>query len=189
MAPITAIFDACVLYPAPLRDLLMQLALADLFYARWTYMIHEEWIRNVLKDRPDLTVEQLSRTRALMDRSVRDGLVTEFEGLIPALALPDADDRHVLAAAIRARADVIVTFNLGDFPAADLARYGVEAQHPDAFVVHLLSLDEARVLSSIKAVRARLRKPSMTAEDYLAMLERQTLPQAVAWLRPFVDLI
>jgi predicted nucleic acid-binding protein len=189
LVPLVAILDACVLYPAPLRDLLMQLALADLFHARWSDAIHEEWIRNVLKNRPDLTVEQLSRTRGLMDRSVRDGLVAEYEGLIPALALPDADDRHVLAAAIRARADVIVTYNLGDFPAATLGRHGIEARHPDAFVVDLLVRDEARVLSSVKAVRARLRKPPVTVDDYLTTLEQQALPQTVAWLRPFVGLI
>ena len=63
----TAIFDACVLYPAPLRDFLMWLAITDLFRAKWTDEIHDEWIRNVLKNRPDLTKERLQRTRTLMD--------------------------------------------------------------------------------------------------------------------------
>ena len=63
----TAIYDACILYSAPLRDLLMQLALTDLFRARWTEQIHNEWMRNVLKNRPDLTLEQLTRTKELMN--------------------------------------------------------------------------------------------------------------------------
>src|SRR5438270_13155098 len=110
MAKMTVIYDACVLYPAPLRDLLIQLATAGIFRARWTDRIHEEWIRNVLANRPDLTRGQLERTRDLMDRSVRDCLVTGFEGLIEGLSLPNENDRHVLAAAIRCNADAIITF-------------------------------------------------------------------------------
>jgi len=85
----TAIYDACVLYSAPLRDLLMQLALTDLFRARWTDRIHDEWIGNLLKKRPDLTLEQLTRTKELMNSHVRDCLVTNYEYLIPYLQLPD----------------------------------------------------------------------------------------------------
>jgi hypothetical protein len=103
------LYDACVLYPAPLRDLLMQLALADQFQARWTDQIHGEWTRNVLADRPDITPASLARCRRLMD-----------EPLIPTLTLPDPDDRHILAAAIHGEAEQIVTFNLGDFPASAL---------------------------------------------------------------------
>ena len=87
----TVIYDACVLYPAPLRDLLMRLALTDLYRARWTDMIHDEWTRNVLKQRPDLKAEDLQRTRSLMNSHVRDSLVTGFEHLIPSDELPDAD--------------------------------------------------------------------------------------------------
>jgi len=96
----TVIYDACVLYPAPLRDLLMRLALTDLYRARWTDMIHDEWTRNVLKQRPDLKAEDLERTRSLMNAHVRDSLITGFEHLIPSVELPDADDRHVVAAAV-----------------------------------------------------------------------------------------
>lgn len=105
----TALYDACVLYLAPIRDVLMHLALADLYRARWTNAIHDEWIRSVLKDRPGLTRAQLERTRDLMNAHARDALIRDFEDLVPSLSLPDPDDRHVLAAAIRGRADVIVT--------------------------------------------------------------------------------
>ena len=113
----TVLVDACVLYPAPQRDLIMHLALADLFRAKWTEEIHAEWIRGVLANRTDLTHEQLNRTRDLMNTHVRDCLVTGYEPLIGGLSLPDPDDRHVLAAAIRSQADLILTFNLKDFPA------------------------------------------------------------------------
>ena len=142
MSTFTALYDACVLYPAPLRDLLMRLAITDLFRARWTDQIHEEWIRSVLEDRPDLTREQLERTKQLMNSHVRDSVVSGYEDLIDGLQLPDPDDRHVLAAAIRTRASVIVTFN------------GLEAQHPDEFITHLLDLNPAAVCSAAKKQRS-----------------------------------
>lgn len=143
MARYTVIYDACVLYPAPLRDLLIQLATANLFRAKWTNEIHEEWIRSVLKDRSDLTIEQLERARRLMDTAVLDCLVTGYEPLIQAIDLPDKDDRHVVAAAIHARADAVVTYNLKDFPSKILERYNLEAIHPDEFINYQIDLDES----------------------------------------------
>ena len=101
MSPPVVVYDACVLYPAPLRDLLMHLAWARLVHARWTDAIHDEWIRNLLANRPDLSRAQLERTRALMERAVPEASVTGYEHRISALTLPDPDDRHVLAAAWR----------------------------------------------------------------------------------------
>ena len=112
MATYTVLYDACVLYPAPLRDLLMRLALVDLFRARWTDDIIEEWTRSLLLNRPDLTREKLSRTCHLMNAHVLDALITGYDTLIPGIVLPDPGDRHVLAAAIRGSAAVIITYNL-----------------------------------------------------------------------------
>jgi predicted nucleic acid-binding protein len=176
----TAVYDACVLYPAPLRDFLMELALTDSFRARWSEEIHQEWIRNVLKNRPDLNESQLLRTKDYMDANVRDGLVTDFESLIPSLKLPDEDDRHVLAAAIRCSADVIVTFNLKDFPSDYLSTFDVEAQYPDDFILYLLDLYPVQVCSAAEKVRQRLRNPVMNHEKYLSNLLRQSLPQTVS---------
>jgi PIN domain len=134
MSAYTALFDASVLYPAVTRDVLMQLALTDLFRAKWTADIHEEWIGSPLRDRPDIHRTALERTRTFMDSKVRDCIVTGYAPLISSLTLPDPDDRHVLAAAIVGRCDVIVTTNLTDFPQAALALYGIEAQHPDEFL-------------------------------------------------------
>jgi hypothetical protein len=123
----TALYDACVLYPAPLRDLLMHLALTNLYRAKWTNSIHEEWMRNVLANRSDLARKTLERTRDLMNSNVRDCLVEGYEKLIPALTLPDPDDRHILAAAIRSSSSVIVTYNLKDFPTKTIKEYGIVA--------------------------------------------------------------
>lgn len=189
MSHFTAVYDAYVLYPAPLRSLLMYLALTDLFRAKWTETIHAEWMRNVQKDYPDMTQAQIERTRDLMNAHVRDCLVTGYEDLIESVTLPDPDDRHVLAAAIRAGAGVIVTTNLADFPKEALAKFGIEAQHPDDFIMHLLDLAPNVVCSAAKKQRESLKKPPMTVEHFLESLERQGLPQTVAVLRQFADLI
>ena len=104
MAGFTAFY---VLYPSELRNLLMHLALIGLFSAKWPADVHEEWISNLLKKRPDRARDELERTRMLMDKHAVDALVTGYEDLIPGLQLPDPDDRHVLAAAIRGHADVV----------------------------------------------------------------------------------
>lgn len=189
MANLAALYDASVLYPAPLRDLLMQLALSDFYRVHWTNDIHDEWIRNVLGNRPDLTPEQLDRTRALMNASVRDCLVENYRELIPALDLPDLDDRHVLAAAIVANADVIVTFNLRDFPSENLEIYGIEALHPDEFIGHLLDLTPSTVISAVATVRTRLQNPPQSAAEYIDIIERQRLPNTAAVLREYEDQI
>lgn len=112
------IYDACVLYPAPLRDLLIRVARTGVVRAQWSNLILDECFRNILANRPDLSPGTLQRTRELMNKAVADSLVTGFEHLVDGLDLPDPDDRHVLAAAVRAGAQAIVTANLKDFPAA-----------------------------------------------------------------------
>ncbi len=185
MSPITVVYDACVLYPAPLRSLLMYLAMTGLYRARWSSAIHEEWMRNVQKDYPNFTRQQAERIRDLMNMHVADCLVKGYEAIIPSLALPDPDDRHVLAAAICCGADLIVTFNLKDFPKAALQPYGMEAQHPDDFLIHQLDLAANVVCAAAKQQRESLKNPPLPPEAYLASLERQGLPKTVARLREY----
>lgn len=189
MSNFTAIYDACVLYPAPLRDLLLQLAISDSFRARWTNDIHDEWQRNVLKNRPDLKAEDLQKTRDLMDRNVRDCLIDGYQSLIGMLNLPDPDDRHVLAAAIVGRVDVIVTFNIKDFPSEILNLYNIEAQHPDEFISNLCGLFPTTVYKAAKAIRARLKNPPKSVDDYLDCLAKQGLSKTVEFLKKGEELI
>ena len=187
--PVTAVYDANILYPAPLRDLFMRLAEVGLVRARWTDVIHEEWTRNVLADNPRLSAERLARTRTLMNEAIRDCLVTGFEDLVASLSLPDPDDRHVLAVAIRLDAEVVVTYNIKDFPEDTLARFDIKAQHPDDFLVSLLDVTPGLVCAAVKRQREGLRNPPKTAEELLDTLESQGLTQAVARLRQFVELL
>lgn len=184
-----AVYDACVLYPAPLRDLLLRLALTDLFQARWTDRIQEEWIAALQRQRPDLPPAALQRTRSLMERAVPEARVIGYETLIDRLALPDADDRHVLAAAIHARADVIVTFNLKDFPTSVLAAHGIEAQHPDDFVCQLHELAPAAVYAAVRRQREALQHPPKSAQELLDTLRSLSLVRTVAALEPMQALL
>jgi hypothetical protein len=124
-----------------------------------------------------------------MNNHVQDSLVTGYESIIPVLKLPDPNDRHVLAAAIRSSSDVIVTFNLKDFPAAILASYSVEAQHPDEFLTHLLDLHPWTFCKTVREQREDLVNPTQTAIELLETLERQGLPLTTARLREMADLL
>jgi predicted nucleic acid-binding protein len=179
----TVIYDACVLYPAPLRDLLVRLATTGLFRAKWTDAILDECFDAILKDRDDLTRKRLDRTRQLMNAAVRDCLVEGYDDLIDGLSLPDPDDRHVLAAAVRCDAQVIVTWNVSDFPATALARYNIESQDPDEFVLNVIDLGPAAVVRVVHQQAGALKQPAQTVEELLDTLERQGLAQSVAMLR------
>jgi hypothetical protein len=181
---VIVVYDACVLYPASLRDLLVRLALTDIFQARWTDQIHDEWIRNLLNDRPDIKPASLARCRQLMDLHVPDCLVTGHESLIESLRLPDPEDRHVLAAAIQAGAGFIVTFNLEDFPAPILGPLGIEAIHPDEFVSRLWAEHPDALLEAARLQRAGLRNPPKSATEYLETLKGCNLLKTAALLEP-----
>ena len=171
-----AVLDACVLYPAPIRDLLLHLASVGLYTPKWTETIHDEWTRNLLKNRKDLTAGQLRKTRLAMCAAFPDAEVGHIEPLIAVLQLPDPADRHVLAAAIRCQADVIVTANLKDFPAAVLAPYDVEAQHPDLFISNLIDLNPDKALEAFRAQVAFLKNPPKTPHQVLDNFRNVALP-------------
>jgi hypothetical protein len=122
-----------------------------------------------------------------MNSNVRDCLVTGYEFLIPTLSLLDSDDCHVLAAAIKCSADVIVTANLSDFPPSLLDEYGVMVQHPDAFISDLIDLKPSRVAGAVEVCRKRLRNPSRSVDEHLETLLKQGLSISVCMLRELYD--
>jgi PIN domain/Domain of unknown function (DUF3412) len=189
LANFTVVYDACVFYPAPLRDILVRLALTRRFRARWTAQIHAEWIASLHAKRPEIAREKLEEVADLINRAVPDCLITGYEHIIDRLDLPDAQDRHVLAAAIRAGAGAIVTMNLKDFPSRILDEFGIFAIHPDDFILDLADL-EPQVLERVaKEQRMALRNPSIDAESFVATLRRQQLPGVAAFLEARIDLI
>lgn len=172
-----------------MRDLLVQTASAGLFRGKLTSQINREWISNLLEHRPDLKPELLERTCELIIASIPDCLVTGHEQLISELSLPDPGDRHVLAAAVRCQAQTIVTYNLKDFPRAMLAKYDIEAVHPDSFLRSQADLFLPQFLGCVKAIRERLKHPSISAHDYLIQLASQGLVQTASYLGDFITVI
>ena len=187
--PLTAFLDANVLYPAELRNLLMRLALAEAYRPLWSDCVQKEWTEALARERPDLPRDKIERVRALMEQHIPEATVEDYDALVGQLALPDDGDRHVLAAAIKGDAEILVTANLRHFPAPALAPYGIEALHPDEFVLRLIERVPARVLVAARDHRHSLKNPPKSVEDYLAALEKLGLAGTVAALRPFAAVL
>jgi predicted nucleic acid-binding protein len=184
-----AVLDACVLFSAQLRDLMMHLTLNELFSARWSEEIFDEWSRNVVAKHIGATQESVDRCRKLMNSHSKEALVVGYQGRTSWLTLPDPKDRHVLAAAIHSGASLIVTFNLKDFPEEALASFGIEAIHPDDFVLSLLTSHPGEVIQTIRSQRLKLTKPEVDAQTFLDGLERLGLRQTVSLLNRFAELL
>lgn len=177
-----ALYDANVLYPGSLRDLLVRLGQSGLVQVKWTDQILDEVFSAIVRDQPELE-GKLARTRVLMNDAIADVRVQGYAPLIASLRLPDPDDCHVLAAAVASHARVIVTANARDFPAEILTPIGIEAQSPDAFVLSLLGLDPARVVEIVRAQARALRRPPMTVDELLDRLRNVGLPRSVEAMR------
>jgi predicted nucleic acid-binding protein len=165
--PIVAVLDACVLFPAALRDTLLRTAQRGLYRVCWSAEILEEVHRNLVKER--LTGEQAHKLLNAMRTAFPGALIREYESLI--VSMPnDPKDRHVLAAAVKAQAQIIVTYNLKDFPAAALAPLNVQPQSPDVFLTHLLDLYPEVIKEVVLAQAQILYKPPQTPQDVLNKL-------------------
>lgn len=177
------VYDANVLYPSTLRDLLIRVAQAGLVQAKWTDRILDEVFGNLRANRPDLDPTKLARTRELMNRSVRDCLVLDYEPIEHGLELPDPGDRHVLAAAIKTRAQVLVTRNLKDFPEAALRAWDIDAKSPDQFILDQLDLSREAVYGAVQRIADSWKTPPGTVADVLDRLENDGLALSAAALR------
>lgn len=178
-----AFLDASVLYPALLRNILMRLAVQGVFRARWSARVHDEWTEALLRNRPDISAANAVRIRALMDAHVQDALVEGYENRIASLVLPDADDRHVLAAAIHCSAHFIVTANLRDFPKPALKAFRIEPAHPDMFIARLLAAEPEAALAAFRRLRKALINPPLATDDLLAGMARQGLTESAGALQ------
>lgn len=176
----TCVLDTNVIYPITIRDLLLWFAHYDLFTVKWSDGICEEWVR-VMRKKGIAQVEIEKRVRRMND-AFPDALVLNYEGLIAGLALPDMDDRHVLAAAIKANANLIVTNNLSDFPETELSKYGLEAKNADEFLTDIIDLNHERALEAFKEMVANRRSPEMDVYEVLDQLRRVDLKRTADYL-------
>jgi hypothetical protein len=182
-----AFIDACVLQGALTRNMLLTLAEADFFRVRWSGPVLDETQRAVagyLAKRGDpAAVAKGLAARAAMERAFADAAVEGWEDIANGILLPDPKDVHVLAAAVRAGASILVTDNLKDFPAAILTRYEIEAKAGDQFLADTIDLDIGRAVSAIARMRRRFNKPSLTPEALLLELEARGLFETADILR------
>jgi len=184
--PFVVILDANVLYPFRTRDVLFSFAQAGLFSARFTDEILDEWTRNLIKNKPQLEDSVRRQETAIRD-VFGECLVTGYAPLIPGLNLPDENDRHVLAAAIKCSAQIIVTENHKDFPADTLGEYGLETLGADDFLANTYDLFPKSGVRVLKQVRQRYDNPPFTRSEFLMDLIKSGMPKLAALARADIE--
>ncbi len=175
-----AFLDTCVLYPAYLCDTLLRLAEAEAYRPLWSADVLAELRRNLVER--GIAADRVDRRIAQMSRSFPDAVVAGYESLVEAMG-NDPKDRHVLAAAVRGNAEVVVTFNTGDFPEPALKPYDILAAHPDEFLLDQLDLYPALTLEVLEQQAASYRREPTTVPGVLALLERAGVPRFAAEVR------
>jgi predicted nucleic acid-binding protein len=175
-----ALLDACAIYGAYLCDTLLHLAEADAYRPLWSADILEEVRRNVAAS--GVPTDRVDRRIAHMRRYFPDADVTGYEHLVDGMT-NDPKDRHVLAAAVRASAEIIVTFNLRDFPEAALKPFDLTAVHPDDFLLNILDAHPALVLEMLEDQAGAYRRDPTTVSGLLPLLERSGVPRFAAEVR------
>lgn len=185
----TAFLDANVLHPGFLRAALLWFSDARLLRPVWSKDVLTEWRRSVLRRHSDLTEEQLDRLQATFTKHFPDAQIEGYEPFIQAITLPDADDRHVLAAAIVGRCNGIVTANTKHFPTDVVGNFGIEVVHPDDFIVNIIDLDEKKAVGACKRHREAMSASAPTPDEYLDRFERCGLIQAHQRLLPHKELL
>lgn len=188
----TALIDACSLAGTLRRNLLLSLAEAEFFRIRWSARILDETeaaIGKILDARGYAdAADRARRARAAMEAAFEEASVGALDGMMAAAAgFPDPDDAHVLAAALKTQAAVIVTENLKDFPAGVVAPLNIDVRSADAFIADTIDLDPGRAVAAIRRMRERLRRPEKSADTLLLDMEAEGLVQTVDVLRPHVD--
>lgn len=184
--PFVVILDANVLYPFRIRDVLLTFAHEGLFRARFTEEIMYEWTKNLVQQKPELEESVISQAR-MIRQTFDECFVTGHMSLIDGLEMPDKDDRHVLAAAIRCSAQVIVTENRRDFPPDLLEEYDIEVLGADDMLVSTYELFPVEAARALGRVRRRYKNPSMTVSEFLLDLTRAGLPKLAAVARRDIE--
>lgn len=183
MAIFAAVLDACVMVPVAVCDTLLRLAEQQMFRPVWSERILREASHAIERIHPDLEQSAIERRVAYMNESFPGAMVSDFADIESGLELPDPDDRHVLAAALRAQTDAIVTANLRDFPASTMGRFDVEVITPDDFLLNQLDMRSPVVIDALTAQAAATRNPARSLDDVLTALARAGAPAFVDEVR------
>jgi predicted nucleic acid-binding protein len=186
-----AVLDACVLHPVWLRGALLWMAEEGLFRPLWSEQILDEWTSSVVRRYPAPLIKPMASQRAALTDNFTEALVHIPKAVLTQKVsiLPDPKDDHVLYAAIRGRADAIVTANLKDFPASILNEHQIEVRHPDDFLLDMINLDGQRALAALQNHRRSLTKTTPSAADYVDRARACQLIRTHAKLLEFVDVL
>lgn len=182
-APYAALLDACVLVPVSLADVLLRVAERNLYHPLWSQRIVEEAVRALQQVHPEVPASQFVDRFDQMNAAFEDALVVGWEKLEQQPVLPDANDRHVLAAAVRGSAGIIVTNNTSDFPPAVLQEFDIEVTDADQFLLDQLDLAPQVIANVIREQAGDTRNPSLAPQDLLSRLARAGVPGFVDELR------
>lgn len=165
-----AVLDTNVIYPIVIRDLLFWFAFYELYTPKWSANIFEEW--------KDVMIRKGIQNEAAVNRvnvannAFPDALVSNYEGLIANLTLPDEKDRHVLAAAVKSNANVIVTNNLKDFPEDYLNSFDIKAKSADDFLTDIIDLNPEIAIKAFKEMVLNRKNPNMDEFEVLESLRK-----------------
>jgi predicted nucleic acid-binding protein len=188
MAAETAVVDACVLFRGGVRDFLLWVAEAGVFSPVWSNVIHDEWIKNRHAKRGD-PMSRLDYARAEMEKAFPGANFDPDPQTLTTLKLPDMNDLHVVATAVAAKANSIVTYNGRHFPGPVVEPLGLRIETPDMFCARLINQARALVIEGARLHRSGLKKPPYNSEPYLDHLKSQELTRTADLLREVQHLI
>ena len=177
MAGFGVVLDACVLVPVSLADTLLRIAEYGVYRPIWSDRILAEVRRAILAVHPVLDAGRVDARLHAMNAAFEDACVRGWRPLVDGITLPDPNDRHVVAAALRSRAEVIVTQNVADFPLDVLEPLGLHVLTPDDFLLDTLDLAPAVVRRVLAEQASDAHRPPLDLADVLSSLERAGVPR------------
>lgn len=176
----TCVLDTNVIHPIVVRDVLLWFAQYDLYTPKWSEHIFEEWI-NLMKIK-QVPQEEIQKRISVINRAFPDAMVKNYHGLIKGLELEDEKDKHVLAAAIKTNANLIVTNNLRHFPEHYLNTFGLAAKSADDFATDIIDLNPKRALDAFMQMVSLKKKPELDAYQVLDLLRSNGMTQSANYL-------
>lgn len=180
----TCVLDTNVIYPVETRDLLFWFAHDDLFTPKWSKHIFDEW-KDVMK-RKGVNEKEIEKRVNWANLAFPDALVENYELLIRGLELPDPKDCHVLAAAIKTNANIIVTNNLKDFPRSYLSTFGLTAKSADDFLTETIDLNQEVAVNSFRKLVMNRRNPDLDEFQILDSFRRNRLTDTANYLHSLI---
>ena len=180
----TAVLDTNVVYPVIIRDILLWFGHYDLYTPKWSEHIFQEW-KKIMLEKGVNELDAVNRINKV-NQAFPDALIINYKGLIDKLELPDVDDRHVLAAAIKVNANLIVTNNIKDFPRHYLQSFGLNAKTADDFLTDIIDLNQEQAIAAFKEMVLNKKNPKMDELEVLNQLRNAGLKDTANYLHAFL---